>query len=273
MLKDVGDENIFAQVVRKVHCLVNFDFKEDLLAEQLGGVVNEKLVSRLAISPHVTGPVAAFQVAALSAWNVCSRGEDPWFFVSLKRVSQVLKLQVALTDKNRLRRIPETILLLVGEIWHVSTSLNIFVKQVAHHIDAVNEFIWVPNVEVAVFTIVDLNLKDSLFSLEISKVGHGTSELRVETDIASKLSRNHIRLTHKWQDLFQPLLEFRVLRLTKLNKFFFFSNTILAFSFALSCLYFFLFELELHLNTKLNLTLLCFSFRLFVVVFSSNFRL
>lgn len=200
VLEDVGDEDVFAEVIRQAQTPVNLDLEENLLVEELCRVFDEQIIVRLSLTVQIARPVAALKLAALTRRHVGGSRENLELLISLQSVPQVLKLKVTLADKDGLRWVPEGVLLLVREVRHLH-SVSVVVKLLAHEVDTVGELIGVPHVEVAIFTVVDLDLEDSFLGFQVSEVRHSARQLRVEADIALEFSCNHVSFTHEGQDL------------------------------------------------------------------------
>ena len=121
VLHDVRYENVLAQIVGQVGRLFDLNAEEDLLAEQLLRLLNQKIIIWLTITANVARPVRASKLTSNTAWDVGSSGEDGRCTLAIERVLQVLQLQVALSDEDGLGWIPEWIVLLVGEVRNRAT--------------------------------------------------------------------------------------------------------------------------------------------------------
>ena len=132
-----------------------------------------------------------------------SRENGKGALITAQDVAESLQLKVTLTDEDGLGRIPEWISALLGEVWDLAVVVDVVVVHGAHHFDTIGELLWVPHVEVTILAVVNLDLEDTLLSLEVAEVWHLRGQLRVESDVTIEVGCHHIGLTDHGQDLLE----------------------------------------------------------------------
>ena len=112
MFKDICNENVLAHILGQATCLLDFYSEEDFSVQELIRLINKIIIVHF-FSIQGAWPVGALDLTSLASLTVSIGGENRWLSLALNQVLEVLQLQVALADENRLGRIPERIVLLI----------------------------------------------------------------------------------------------------------------------------------------------------------------
>lgn len=205
VLEKIVDVHVLAHILGQFLGLFNLDTEDNFFAKELLWLIFEVVRDiGFAHTIRVAGLEGASQLACKTALYIGCRGKDGTVIcVTTQNVAESLQLQVALTNKDGLGRIPERVSVLVGEVRNFAVILNVLVVHGAHHFHTVRELFRVPHIEVPILTVVNLDLEDTLLCLNVSKVWHLACELGIETDVPLEVSSNHVCLSHHRQDLFQ----------------------------------------------------------------------